>query len=238
MQSKKWELGVWTSQANSGGKQNLHHYLGVGWEGSTQVKWWIVSLNVCSPGLGIFLEAEVPTFGRRGTMQILLAWLTELIKLEQPISAFKTGKKQKPKRNLTPTFLILWFKLLEGRVLQSIEVIFHSAEWAHRPKGLRNPSALCKNPVGFSLPRDQAGGVLTSQALFPVVGPSFHHCTTNVLNLGMWLNTAPWTWLPAFRLSKARSASEAIQWGKSLTNPGEFPFLQKQVWIVNLLLPE
>lgn len=183
-------------------------------------------------------RTEVPTFGRRGTMQILLAWLTELIKLEQPISAFKTGKKQKPKRNLTPTFLILWFKLLEGRVLQSIEVIFHSAEWAHRPKGLRNPSALCKNPVGFSLPRDQAGGVLTSQALFPVVGPSFHHCTTNVLNLGMWLNTAPWTWLPAFRLSKARSASEAIQWGKSLTNPGEFPFLQKQVWIVNLLLPE
>lgn len=50
----------------------------------------------------------------------------------------------------------------------------------------------------------------------------------------MWLNTAPWTWLPAFRLSKAWSASEAIQWGKSLTNPGEFPFLQKQVWKVNL----
>lgn len=65
-QSKKWELGVWTRQANSGGKQNLHHYLGVGWEGSTQVKRWIVSLNVCSPGLGIFLEIEQRSLWQKG----------------------------------------------------------------------------------------------------------------------------------------------------------------------------
>lgn len=52
-------------------------------------------------------------------------------------------------------------------------MIFQSAELAHRPKGLRNTSALCKNPAKRSAGGPaQAGGVLTSQALLAILGPA------------------------------------------------------------------
>lgn len=52
---------------------------------------------------------EVPAFGGRVTMQILVAWLMELINLEQPVSVFDTvvqsGEEKNPKEVWNPLSL-------------------------------------------------------------------------------------------------------------------------------------
>lgn len=136
-QSKKWELGAWASQPAKFRRKTKPASLTWGWVGRSNTSEVVDCFPEClqlKTGYISGGRTEAPAFGGRVSMQILVLWLTELTKLEQPASVFDTvvqsGEAKNPKncpkptkktkRGLKSTSLILWLKLLEGRESSSI----------------------------------------------------------------------------------------------------------------------
>lgn len=134
---KTRELGAWASQPAKFRRKTKPASLTWGWVGRSNTSEVVDCFPEClqlKTGYISGGRTEAPAFGGKVSMQILVLWLMELTKLEQPASVFDTvvqsGEAKKPpkttqnpqktKRVLKSTSFILWLKLLEGRESSSI----------------------------------------------------------------------------------------------------------------------
>lgn len=109
-QNKKWELGAWASQPAKFRRKTKPASLTWGWVGRSNTSEVVDCFPEClqlKTGYISGGRTEAPAFGGRVSMQILVLWLTELTKLEQPASVFDTvvqsGEAKKPKNCPKPT---------------------------------------------------------------------------------------------------------------------------------------